>query len=291
MWFKSTAIVHVISDQYWKSALVNAHSQFFATDLIGRTGLLKAMVWRDFTSRYKGSFAGFLWSLIVPLTMLALYTVVFRVAFQVRWNAGGEGSNADFAAFLFSGMIVFNFFAEVLNRAPVLITSSPNYVKKVVFPLEILPWVSIFSALFHFLISFCILYLFLIVTDVIPGVRVLLVPIIIIPLILKVAGLAWIFASLGVYFKDFAQGVGLLTNAALFLAPVFYPSESLPASFQALISFNPITLPVLQLRDVLILNHSINWMDWGASFLAGLLLAQLGFWWFQKMRSGFADVL
>lgn len=270
---------------------VTGQQRFFAMDLLRHAALLRALVKRDFTARYKGSFAGFAWSLIVPLTMLALYTLVFRVAFQVRWPTNGDVSNADFAAILFSGMIVFNFFAEVLNRAPILVTSNPNYVKKVVFPLEILPWVSVFSALIHFAISFAILMGFLLFTGVYPGAGALLVPVIMIPLILKVAGLAWIFASLGVYFRDLAQGVSIIANGALFLAPIFYPTENLPAAFQGLISWNPITLPILQVRDVLMWGNMISWTDWGLSLIAGLLMAQIGFWWFQKTKDGFADVL
>ncbi len=253
--------------------------------------LLRALVTRDFTARYKGSFAGFAWSLIVPLMMLALYTLVFRAAFQVRWPGNADVSNVDFAAILFSGMIVFNFFAEVMNRSPALVTSSPNYVKKVVFPLEILPWVSVFSALIHFAISFGILVVFLIVAGIYPGPGFFLVPLIMIPLVFKVAGLAWIFASLGVYFRDLAQGMAIITNAALFLAPIFYPAENLPAAFQDLIRWNPITLPIVQLRDVLIWGRPIDWWAWGVSLVAGLLIAQIGYWWFQKTRNGFADVL
>lgn len=258
--------------------------------LIRHRELLWDLVKRDFIGRYKGSMLGVVWSLFNPLFMLAIYTIVFSVAFKARWGAGEE-SKVAFAIVLFSGMIVHSFFAECLNRAPGLITSHANYVKKVVFPLEILPWMALLSALLHFLVSFGVLLVFCLLAGVAVHIGALLIPIVLIPLILMMLGLSWIFASLGVYLRDLAQVMGMVTTVALFLAPVFYPIESLPETYQALLAWNPITLPIIQLRDLMLWDKPLQWGEWAISLAIGASVSFIGYWWFQKSRRGFADVL
>lgn len=252
--------------------------------------LLWELTKRDFIGRYKGSMLGVVWSLFNPLLMLAIYTFVFSVAFKAKWG-GGEESKVAFAIVLFSGMIIHSFFAECLNRAPSLIISHPNYVKKVVFPLEILPWMTLLSALMHLLVSFGVLLVFCLLAGVAVHAGTLLIPIILIPLILMMLGLSWLFASLGVYLRDLSQVIGMVTTVALFLAPVFYPIEVLPEAYQALLTWNPITLPVIQLRDLMLWGKPIQWGSWAISLLVGAVVCQVGYWWFQKSRRGFADVL
>lgn len=258
--------------------------------LIRNRGLLRDLVKRDFIGRYKGSMLGVVWSLFNPLFMLAVYTVVFSVAFKAKWGVGEE-SKVAFAIVLFSGMIVHSFFAECLNRAPGLITNHANYVKKVVFPLEILPWMALFSALLHFLVSFGVLLVFCLLAGVPVHAGVLLVPIVLLPLVLMILGVSWVFASLGVYLRDLAQVMGIVTTVALFLAPVFYPIDALPPAYQTLLAWNPITLPIIQLRDVMLWGRPLQWVDWAVSLAVGAAVCQAGFWWFQKSRRGFADVL
>jgi len=258
--------------------------------LIRHRALLWDLVKRDFIGRYQGSMLGVVWSLFNPLLMLAIYTIVFSVAFKARWGTGEE-SKVAFAIVLFSGMIIHSFFAECLNRAPSLITSHPNYVKKVVFPLELLPWMTLFSALMHLLVSFGVLLVFCLLAGVDVHSGTLLIPIILIPLILMILGLSWIFASLGVYLRDLSQVMGMVTTVALFLAPIFYPIEALPEAYRALLAWNPITLPVVQLRDLMLWGKPLQWGEWGISLLIGVTVCQIGFWWFQKSRRGFADVL
>ncbi len=252
--------------------------------------LLLDLVKRDFIGRYKGSMLGVVWSLFNPLLMLTIYTFVFSVAFKAKWGTGGE-SKVTFAIVLFSGMIVHSFFAECLNRAPSLITGNPNYVKKVVFPLEILSWMVLFSALLHFLVSFAVLLVFCLVAGVEIQSGILLIPVALFPLILMTMGFSWGFASLGVYLRDLAQLMGMVTTVLLFLAPVFYPIDALPASYQSLLIWNPITFPVVQLRDLLLWGKPMQWEQWGVSLAIGVLVCCLGYWWFQKSRRGFADVL
>ncbi|MDR3631860.1 MAG: ABC transporter permease [Desulfocapsaceae bacterium] len=258
--------------------------------LVQHRELLWGLVRRDFIGRYKGSFFGIFWSLFNPLLMLAIYTLVFSVAFKARWG-GGEESKVTFAIVLFSGIIVHSFFAECLNRAPSLITSCPNYVKKVVFPLEMLPWMALVSALLNFLISFCVLFVFCLLAGVAIQSGTFLIPLILLPLILMTLGFSWILCSLGVYLRDLSQMMGVFLTVALFMAPIFYPIESLPGPYQAVLVWNPITLPVLELRDLMLWGRPIHWRAWAVSLLIGVSICQLGYWWFQKSRRGFADVL
>ena len=258
--------------------------------LINNRELIWGLVKRDFIGRYQGSFMGIAWALFHPLLMLVVYTLVFSVAFKARWGVG-EDTHVSFALILFSGMIVYALFAECLNRAPNLIVSQPNYVKKIIFPLEVLTWVTVISALLHFLISLALIVIFCVVTGL--GIRsgIFFVPVIMLPLILLLLGLTWIFSSLGVYLRDVSQVVGVLTTVLMFLSPVFYPTSSLPEGFRLLLTFNPITLPIEQMRDVILWDKSIDWGAWGISLLLGCGITWLGFWWFQKARKGFADVL
>lgn len=252
--------------------------------------LLWELVKRDFIGRYKGSMLGVVWSLFNPLLMLAIYTIVFSVAFKARWGTGEE-SKVTFAIVLFSGMIVHNLFAECLNRAASLITNHPNYVKKVVFPLEILSWMALLSALLHFFVSFGVLLVFCLLADVAIHISVLLIPIALFPLILMLLGFSWIFSSFGVYLRDLPHVVGVITTVALFLAPVFYPIEALPEAYRPFLMWNPITLPVIQLRDLMLWGKLLHWDEWAISLSVGILVCISGYWWFQKSRRGFADVL
>ena len=260
------------------------------SNFLNNRELLWELVKRDFMGRYKGSMLGVVWSLFNPLLMLTIYTIVFSIAFKARWGTGEE-DKAVFAIMLFSGMIVHSFFAECLNRAPGLITSHANYVKKVVFPLEILPMMALMSAALHFLISFCVLLLFCLLIGVPVHLAFLFFPIILLPLVLIILGFSLIFASLGVYLRDLAQVMNIVTTVSLFLAPVFYPIEALPLAYGEFLMWNPITLPIIQLRELMFFGHSVQWFDWAVSLAVGATVCFIGYRWFSKARSGFADVL
>jgi lipopolysaccharide transport system permease protein len=252
--------------------------------------LISSLTQREVIGRYRGSTLGILWSFFNPVLMLAVYTFVFSVVFKARWNAGSE-SRTEFALVLFAGLMVFNLFSECVTRAPSLILSNANYVKKVVFPLEILPWVSLGSALFHTLISLGVWLLFYAVFFGIPPVTAWLLPVVVIPLIAFTMGISWFLASLGVYLRDVSQIIGILTTVLMFLSPIFYPVSSLPEEYRGLFQLNPLTPTIEMARDVLIWGKLPDWTLYGVSLAAALLVACLGFAWFQKTRKGFADVL
>lgn len=252
--------------------------------------LVVQMTRREVVGRYKGSIMGLVWSFLNPVFMLAIYTFFFSVVFQSRWPGGG-GSKAEFALVLFSGLMAFNLFAECINRAPGLVLANVNYVKKVVFPLEILVWVNLGSAVFHAAMSFCVWMVFYIVIFDVPHVGILLLPLALMPLFLFTLGLSWLVAALGVYLRDLSQIVGPVTTALMFLSPVFYPIETLPEAYRDVVRLNPITFAVEQARNTMIWNKPIDWIEWSVYLLISGIVAWLGFVWFQKTRKGFADVL
>ena len=252
--------------------------------------LIRALTKREVIGRYRGSTLGVLWSFFNPVFMLAVYTFVFSVVFKARWNAGSD-SKTEFALVLFAGLIVFNLFAECINRSPSLILANVNYVKKVVFPLEILPWVSLGAALFHGLISLLVWLLFYTLFFGLPHPSSLLLPLVVLPLIFLTMGMSWALAALGVYLRDIAQVIGLFTTVLMFLSPIFYPLTALPKQYQSLLLLNPLTLVVEQARAVLIWGQSPDWNLLGIYLLISAGIAWLGFAWFQKTRKGFADVL
>lgn len=252
--------------------------------------LTQALIKREVLGRYRGSVLGVLWSFFNPVFMLLIYTFVFSVVFKSRWP-GGSDSKTEFALVLFAGLMVFNLFAECFNRAPGLILANVNYVKKVVFPLEILPWVSMGSALFHSLVSLIVWLIFYGIFIGVPGGVALLLPLILMPLIFFTMGLSWFLASLGVYLRDIGQIIGLLSTVLMFLSPLFYPISALPLEYQSLLLINPLTPVIEQGRGVLIWGVMPDWQLFAEYFVASMLVAWLGFAWFQKTRKGFADVL
>jgi len=252
--------------------------------------LVRASANREVLGRYRGSIMGILWSFFTPLLMLAVYTFVFGEIFKARWSAGSE-SRTEFALVLFAGLIVFNLFAECVNRAPGLVLANVNYVKKVVFPLEILPWVTLGTALFHGAVSLCVWLLAHAILFGTLHATTLYLPLILAPFVLFIAGTSWMLASLGVYLRDISQFIGILTTVMMFLSPIFYPATALPESYRHLLYLNPLTPVIEQTRDVLFWGKPPDFPMLAIYWIAAAIIAWLGFAWFQKTRKGFADVL
>jgi lipopolysaccharide transport system permease protein len=253
--------------------------------------LIRQMTWREVAGRYRGSVLGLAWSFLNPLLMLAVYTFVFSVVFKARWGVGAQETQVDFAIVLFAGMIVFGLFSECINRAPGLILANTNYVKKVVFPLEILPWVSLGSALFQSFVSLIVLMLVqIMVKQSLPWTSIFL-PLVLLPLIFATIGASWFLAALGVYMRDIGQIMVVLTTVLMFMSAVFYPVSALPEKLQFWLELNPLVLIISESRKVLIFGNLPDWPKLGIALVAGLAIGFAGFWWFQRTRKGFADVL
>ena len=253
-------------------------------------GLLWSLVRREVVGRYKGSVMGLLWSFVNPMLMLAVYTFVFSVVFQARWSTGSD-SKTEFALVLFAGLILFNLFAECITRAPSLITANVNYVKKVVFPVEILPLVVLGNALFHFAVSFGVWLLFYLVLFGVPALTLLWLPLVLLPFVVMVMGLSWFLASLGVYVRDVAQVVGIGVMVLMYMSPIFFPVSVLPAAFQPVIQLSPLSFVVEQARAVMIFGEGIYWPGYALYSLVALLVFWLGYSWFAFTKKGFADVI
>lgn len=253
--------------------------------------LIWQMMRRDVVGRYRGSMLGLLWSFFNPVFMLTVYTFVFSVVFQAKWGQGQGGGKGEFAIILFAGLIVFNLFADIINGAPNLILANANYVKKVVFPLEILPIVSMGAALFHGLISVFVLLCFYFAVYNTLSWTVLLFPVVIFPLLVFILGCAWFLSSLGVFLRDVSQTIGILITALMFTSPIFFPLSALPEDLRPYLLLNPIAFIIEQARRVLIWGHLPDWQGLGIYAACSLAVAWCGFFWFQKTRKGFADVL
>lgn len=252
--------------------------------------LIKQFIIREVNERYKGSYLGILWSFITPIIMLTIYTFVFSVVFNSKWGTTTETNKLEFAMVLFAGLIVFNIFAEVVSKAPSIILSNPNYVKKVVFPLEILPIVSLGASLFHAIISLGILVILLIFVGNFSW-TIILFPIILLPFCLIILGISWFLASLGVYIKDIGQIISLVISGLMFLSPIFYSVTIIPKEFQFIYWLNPITYIVEDARRLIIWGQLPHWDWFGIGMLVGVVVASLGYIWFKKTRKGFADVI
>ena len=252
--------------------------------------LIFNLIKREVMGRYRGSAMGLLWSFFNPVFMLTIYTFVFSVVFKARW-VGGSDSKVEFALVLFTGLLVFNLFSEVINQAPSLILNNTNYVKKIIFPLEILPIVALGAAAFHMSVSLVVWLIFYLLFFSIPDWTALQLPLVLIPLMLMTLGLAWLLASLGVYLRDVGQIIGVVTMTLMFLSPIFYSVDSLPLEYQGIMHLNPLTYIVEETRNVMIWHKSVNWPLWVFWTVLSTLIAWLGFAWFQKTRKGFADVI
>lgn len=254
-------------------------------------GLIKTLVVRDIQGRYRGSYLGVLWSFATPLFMLAVYTFVFSVVFEMRHEGSVDGNRSNFAIVLFVGVIFHALLAEVLTSAPALILHNANYVKKVLFPLEILPLVKVGAALFHLAVSAVVLIIAVVVLRGSLSWTVLISPLLVLPFTLLLLGCAWMLAALGVYLRDIGHLVGILTTVMLFLAPIFYPLSAVPEDFQFWIMLNPLTFIVEQARAVLLAGRLPDWF--GLLVYSGIscIVCFAGYFWFQKTRKGFADVI
>ena len=253
--------------------------------------LIRILTWRDISGRYRGSLMGSTWSLLTPLLMLAVFTFVFGVVAPSRWPGAEDQGMGMFALRLLAGMVVHGLLAETLSRAATLVTGQPNYVTKVVFPLEALGWVNLLTALFHTVMALLVLILLNGVLGTGLSWPLLALPVILLPYALLLLGLVWLVAALGVYLRDLAQLIGPLVMMTMFLGPVFYPRQAMPAAAQPWLAINPITIPVEQTRRVL---FEAQWPQWEVLAQYSLLAAAVylfGLWAFTKLKKGFADVL
>lgn len=258
--------------------------------LLSNYNLIKLLTYRDILGRYKGSFLGILWSFFNPIVMLIVYSFVFSVIFKSKWGFE-SGSKVDFAMALFVGLMLFNFFAEVLNKSPTLILTNVNYVKKVIFPLEVLPIIVVMSALFHLAINF---FVFFLAFNFIYGIShpsLFFVPLLIPPLIIFSLGFSFLLSALGVYLRDLSHLITILLTMLMFLTPIFYPIEMVPETYQKFIYLNPLTSLIEAMRNIFFTGRFPNIWILALNYLFSFIFLFFSFFYFQKTRKGFADVI
>lgn len=262
----------------------------FVSSLWRHRDLVAQMTERDTRSRYRGSAGGLVWSIANPLLMLTVYVFFFSAVFPAKWTAQ-SANTADFALILFVGLLIHGFFAESITRSPHLIVAQSNLVRKVVFPLELLPVIAIGSALFHLVIGWLIWLAFHLLIRGVPPATSLLFPLVVLPLLLLTLGVGWALAALGVYLRDIVNVMPVIAAVLLFVSPVFYPLETLAPPFRDFVMLSPLTLPIVMARDVLLWGRLPSAAEYASYFGVALVVAWLGFAWFQGTRKGFADVL
>jgi len=244
---------------------------------------------REISQRFQGSMLGLGWAVVMPLMTAAVYTFVFSAIFQSRW--GGSTNHFDFAFMLLIGMAVHSVFAEALGRAPQLVVGNASYVTKVIFPLEILPVVTVLAALMNAFIMLCIVILGQALLKGVLHWTIVFLPVIALPYLIFVTAGVLLCAAVGVFMRDLSQIVTLLVTVTFFLTPIFYPLQAVPERFQIIMRLNPLTSMVEQARTVVVFGGLPDFLSLFLYSLCALTSLAIAFWIFQRMRPGFADVL
>jgi len=246
---------------------------------------------REVLGRYRGSALGIGWSFITPLAMLAVYTFVFSQVFKARWGGLEQAGPLGFAVNLFAGLIVFNLFSECVSRAPGLVVANPNYVKKVIFPLEVLGSVAVGSAGFHAMTSLIILIMFELFAFHQLPFTLLLLPLVWLPLLLGSLACTWLLSAAGVFLRDISQLIGVALNMLLFLSPIFFPVSALPARWQPILALNPLAPIIEETRRVAVQGLNPDPVYLIAATITTAVACELSYRTFQKSKRAFADVI
>lgn len=260
--------------------------------LWGNRDLLRQFAQRYFHQRYRGTHLGMVWAVMLPLLMLLVYAFVFNFVLSAKFGANGTEPRSHYVVMLFCGLTVYTVFSDTLVRSCSIILENPAYVKKVVFPTEILPPAQLGASLMTALIGVALTAAGVWVFIGTPPWTIVLLPVVLVPLVLMTLGLSWFLASLGVFVRDVANIVGLIVGQMLiFLSPVFFSLEQLPEPWRQVASWNPLS-PILDgARRVVARGEMPDWTSLGLVTLLGLVAMQLGYAWFMKSKRGFADVL
>jgi len=249
--------------------------------------LLGQLIKRDVLLRYRGAMFGVLWIFLSPLFMLVIFAFVFGQVFQARWPQQANG--LPFWLLLYSGLITFNLFAETVSRAPTAVRAYSSFVKKIIFPVHILPVVPLGAALVHAGFNFCILIGALAWTGNLHG-QIVLFPLLLLPVLLLALGLSWFVAAWGVFIKDMTQIIPMFVQMLMFMSPVFYPASAVPSALRPIYEYNPLATVIEATRSA-VTGQAIGWGPWSTALGFCLLAAVLGYGFFQHSREEFADAL
>lgn len=252
-------------------------------------GLIHSMVQRDLTSRYKGSLIGLMWTVITPAVMITIYTVIFSGIFGAKF--GAEGGHLRFAAYLFCGMLPWIAISDGIQRSTTVLTDNVNLVRRVVFPLEVLPANLALSALVQQLLGTIVLLLVALLMQRTLHPTVLLIPVLLVPQLLMTLGISWLMASLGVFIRDMTHVNQLMLQMLMYLTPILYPENLIPAGYRWLVDLNPLAPLIRSYRFILLEGRMPDWRGLSFTFLFAIACFGIGYWWFERTKKAFADVL
>jgi len=262
-----------------------------ASNLYNHRNLIRQFAWRDVVTRYKGSYFGMIWSFVTPLMLLAVFSFVFSVIFKSKWGVSPDEGKFQFAMTMFCGMTVFNIFGECISRAPTLILQYPNYVKKVVFPLEILPVAALGSSLINAALSLAILIPAVLLFSHAWPSTIYLLPLVLIPICALALGFGWFLASMGVFIRDIAQPVSVIVQMLFFISGIFFPPSAIPEEIRSFVQLNPLVGILEDARRTLMWGQYPDWSSLALVTLFSLIVMQLGYLWFMRTKRAFADVI
>lgn len=254
-------------------------------DLLGQT--LK----REISQKYRGSYLGILWNFVQPMIMMLVYSFVFGVVFKAKWDMQASNSDTEFAVILFVGISVYSVFTEAIMIAPTLITANANYVKKVIYPLEILSMVGIGSSLVQLAFNVALILLSRIIVIKTMDFFVLLFPLVLLPLLMLTLGLSWLLSAIGVFLKDMRQIASIITLVFGYATPVFFPITAVPEKLRWVMEINPMTAIVNNARNVLVFGRDPDWGALFAVYVVSYIVMMAGFRFFKKVKPGFADAM
>lgn len=252
--------------------------------------LLGQLTKKDIELKYKDSVLGMLWSVIVPILMIVIYTFVFSVVFRPQWISD-TGSKFEFSLIMYCGLVAFNMLSDVMARSSGLIAANANYVKKVIFPLELLSVVITLTALFNSFISLIVLVIAKFILTHTVSVTLPLVVVVYIPLVIFTVGVSLMLSAMSVYLKDIASVISVVITVLMYVSPVFFSLESVPESYRIICEINPMTYMIENFRNVVLYGTMPNWLYLVISFVIAIVMAWLGGTIFRRAKEGFADVL
>ncbi len=258
-------------------------------ELPGRFELILSLARRELVARYKGSVLGIVWAVVTPVVTIAIFTFIFAGIFNTRFGAGG--TPWDYALYLFCGLLPWTMFQETVQHSSTTIITHANLVKRVVFPLEILPVAQALSSLGNQMFGTLALVVATVIVRHELHVTILWLPALLIPQLLFTLGAAWLVASLGVFLRDIVQGITLLLMAWMYLTPIIYPESIVPESYRPFINLNPFTALVRSYRRIFLEGLAPDWSSLAYFAVIAAVLFVFGYWWFAKTRRNFADVI
>jgi lipopolysaccharide transport system permease protein len=252
-------------------------------------GLVRSMARRDFTSRYKGSVIGPAWAIITPAVMIIIYTAIFSGIFGARF--GAQGGHLRFAVYLFCGLLPWTAFSDGVQRSTTSLTDNVNLVKRVVFPTEALPVNLALSGIAQQLIGTIVLLAGALKVEHTIRPTALLLPLLLAPQFLMTAGLGWLMASLGVFIRDMPQINQLVLTTWMYLTPILYPESLIPQKYQWVVNLNPMAPLIRNYRRILLEGTAPDWKGLAVTMAFALVCFIFGYWWFQRTKKAFADIL